>query len=171
MSKLKSILKYGIAAGAGFAAGRMTGKDNAKFPQWLQDAIDADEGKSDTRLLGEAMGYQNFVDRLKRVSPTKTYSEFWEDWETRSLKDRKKIILKALSNNADSGTVETLKIVGKKKFKELLDEQNGIEDIVEPDLEIYEDLMSFKEFENSPETQGFYEIHRTLVGYIEKLIP
>ena len=127
----------------------------------------ADKAKSVEQSMGEMRGLVYFINRVNRLSSTKTYIEFWNDWKTRNLESRKAIILNSIKNNTDEGMVLAIENIGYDKIEEMLSEQAGIKNIVEPELRIYENSFACMKFQNSPKTEGFYEIHRVLVGNIE----
>jgi hypothetical protein len=146
----------------------LAGFTTGKMPQWYKNYEAAEKEKSLTRSWGEEMAIEAFVDRLRRVRSTDAYDRFWKDWRFQDVPARKKTILRSLDPNADSSVFEAGK-EDRANIVRMLDEQEGIDRVVEPSLRTYENTYSRMKFMFSSDTRGFYEIHRVLVGHIECL--
>lgn len=147
---------------ADLLAGFVTGDT----PNWMK-SFEADEAqKSLARQMGETMAFSEFIKRVVRVRADHRYSEFWRSWETYDTEKRKKIILGSVYDNTDSSVVPESQAMFK-YFAERLDEQEGIDRLTSPDLSIYEHFFRRIKFMYEPQTRGFYEIHRVLVGSID----
>lgn len=136
------------------------------IPNWVAICEAAEVEKSFERKMGETMALNKFVDRVKRMRAKKIYIDFWRDWNLQDTNARKATILSSVVNNADSAVLMTNE-AERRNFGRMLDGQQGIDVVAEPDLRIYENVYACAKFIHSPETQGFYEIHRILVGNVE----
>lgn len=178
MSKIKSLLKLGTAFGAGYATGKYqtnNKKDQgfiaglSKMHPGIEHAMAADATKSTARKVGESFGLGRFIRAINHLSALPEYNNFWDSWDQMTRDDRIDKLVESVGKNADpamnvdgNDDMEIFLKNARKNFEG----HPGIEKVERPKLSIYEDPVRALAYQHDPETQGFYEMHRFLVGHI-----